>query len=192
MAYSIGLFLHIFGVILMFMGVGITIAAMVAMLFSKQVEQVRLWSFLAEKADGLIPVSVLFILLPGLYLTFTTWGWTMAWINISLVVLVVMSVMGPMINLKRIRRIHSAAVAEQDGIIPAGLYQAIRDKVLWNSVSIMTLLAFGLVWLMTAKPGLLASLWALVVAVIAGAFVGNAALKKGSTETEAKSKTTIV
>ena len=75
MLYSIMLFLHIIGTVVMFIAVGLTITAMIAMLHSKKTETLRIWAALAVKMDGLLPFSVILIFLPALYLVITTWGW---------------------------------------------------------------------------------------------------------------------
>ena len=58
MLYSIMLFLHIIGTVIMFIAVGLTITGM---LYSKKTETLRVWASLAVKADGLLPFSVIII-----------------------------------------------------------------------------------------------------------------------------------
>ncbi|WP_336493077.1 hypothetical protein, partial [Methylobacterium nigriterrae] len=88
----------------------------------------------AKKADGLLPLSVIFILLPGGYLVSQGWTWSAAWVAISLTTLVLMTVMGPVINLTRIKAIHTAACEAAEGPLTAELHAIVRNKALWNSV----------------------------------------------------------
>ena len=166
MLYNTILFVHILGAIVMFMGVGITMAAMIAMLYSRSIEQLRGYVSLAKKADGLLPFSVILILIPGLYLVFTNWGWGDAWINASLILLIVMTIMGPVINLRRIHEIDHAANEASE--LTLEVIDKVKNKVLWTSVSIMTMLGFAIVFLMTVKVGLAGSLMTIVAAVIVG------------------------
>ena len=177
MIYNVMLFFHILGTVVMFVAVGITLTAMIAMLHAKKTEALRDWSSLAVKMDGLLPFSVILILLPALYLVFTTWGWGLAWINISLAALVVMSFMGPAINLRRLKIVLNAANAETESVPSSSLLEKVRDRTLWNSVIIMTMLAIAILFLMTVKLALVGSLIVFGIAIILGFIVTNLVLK---------------
>lgn len=173
MAYDFVLFLHIFGAIMMFVAIGITLLAMISMLHSKATEDLRKWSALAVKLDGLLPFSVILILLPGLYLVFTRWGWGNPWVDFSLALLIVMTLMGPIINLRRLKDILKAANAETNEIPSAALWKKVTNRVLWNSVLIMTFLAFAIVFLMTLKLMLVGSIITLVAAIVIGVILAG-------------------
>lgn len=183
MLYNTVLFLHILGAILMFVAIGITLSAMIAMLHSKKVDAIYNWSAIAVKLDGLLPFSVILILLPGLYLVITNWGWGIAWVNISLIALVAMTFMGPIINLRRLKGIlNTAKIAHETNMSAptAELSNKIRDRVLWNSVSIMTLLAVAIVFIMTVKLELVGTLITMAIAIALGFIVSKALLNKPS------------
>jgi hypothetical protein len=171
--YKIVLFLHIFGVVLMFAAVGITISTMLAMLLSKETKTLRIWSAWAVKMDGLLPVSVIFVLLPGLYLVFSTWGWKIAWVNTSLITLLAMTFAGPIINLRRLKAILNLANSESQPTPSSELLAKVRDRVLWNTVSIMCMLLVGIIYLMTVKPGMSGSFVTLGISIILGLIVAN-------------------
>jgi len=63
---------------MMFIAVGLTITAMIAMLYAKKTDTLRIWASLAVKVDGLLPFSVIIIFLPALYLVITAWSWHVA------------------------------------------------------------------------------------------------------------------
>lgn len=180
MIYNVMLFFHILGTMAMFVAVGITLTAMIAMLHAKKTEALRDWSTLAVKMDGLLPFSVILILLPGLYLVFTTWGWGVAWINISLAALIVMTFMGPAVNLRRLKIILTLANAETESVPSSSLLEKVKDRTLWNSVIIMTMLAIAILFLMTVKLALVGSLIAFGIAIILGFIVANIVLKGAS------------
>lgn len=96
--------------------------------------------------------------------------------NLSLVTLVLMTVMGPVINLPRLKAILNA-VNEEKGTAPsAEVMDKIRDRTLWNSVIIMTMLLVGILFLMTVKTTAAGSVITLGVAVV----IGSIAAKKNS------------
>lgn len=193
MFYSMILFLHIIGAIIMFVAVGITLTAMVSMIHAKKVETMQTWAVLAVRMDGLLPFSVILILVPGLYLVFTAWGWSLAWVNVSLLTLIIMTVMGPAINLRRLKNILSAIEAEaaNRSVPPSSLMEKAKDRVLWNSVSIMTMLAFGIVFLMTVKVGLVGSIITIVVSVLLGFAAAKVLLGRADRAVPAKSTETL-
>lgn len=180
MLYSLGLFFHVLGAVVMFVAVGITLTAMVAMLYADKTESLRLWSALAVKMDVLMPVSVIFVLLPGLYLVFSTWGWDHAWINVSLTLLLLMSVMGPVINLPRLKLILEAANEEAESIPSPQMLEKVRNRTLWTSVMIMTMLLVGILFLMTVKTTLIPSLLTIAAAAAVGFVIANILLAKAA------------
>lgn len=183
MLYNVVLFLHIVGAVIMFMAIAILALAMISLLQSKDTENVKRWSGLAVKTDGLFPMSTLLILVPALYLVFSTWGWGTAWINVSLAALLGTSFLGPVINLRRLKGILAAAEAETEAVPSVGLMNKVRDRVLWNSVSVMSMLVVGILFLMAVKLALVGSLITMVIAVAAGFALSNFILAKTRQET---------
>ena len=175
--YETTLFLHILGVLFMFTAVGITLTGMIGMLFSEDTKTLKVWSTLAVKMDGIIPFSVFLILIPGVYLVFTSWGWDIAWVNISLLGLVFMTLAGPIINLRRLKIIFQAVNAESGEKPSENVLSKVRDRVLWNSVSIMTMEVIAISYLMTIKPSLIESLVAIVIFFVLGFVFSKIALR---------------
>lgn len=178
MLYKVVLFLHIFGVVLMFAAVGITLSTMTAMLLSKETKTIRIWSSWAVKMDGLLPVSVVFVLVPGLYLVFTAWGWKFAWVNTSLILLLAMTFAGPIINLRRLKAILNLANTEKNASPSLELLRKVRDRFLWNSVSVMCMFLVGIIYLMTVKPGMAGSFITLAITFILGIIIATILLGK--------------
>lgn len=183
MLYNVVLFLHILGAVIMFMAIAVLALSMLSMLHAKDTEDVKRWSGIAVKIDALFPMSTLLILVPALYLVFSTWGWGMAWINVSLAALLGTSFLGPVINLRRLKGILAAAEAETEAVPSIGLVNKVRDRVLWNSVSIMSMLIVGILFLMAVKLTLVGSLVTMVLAVGAGFALSHFILGKTRQET---------
>lgn len=174
--YQVLLFIHIFGVTVMFAGIGITVSMMMGMLSANKVESVRFCSAFAVKADGLLPFSVFLILLPGLYLAYAQWGFKSAWIDVSMVTLIGMTLMGPIINLKRLKAVFSES-EKQEGLT-VHLVEKVKNKVLWRSVFVMTMLAVGMIFLMALKLDWTGSLVAIVVSAVLGVILADLSLSK--------------
>jgi len=101
-----------------------------------------------------------------------------------------MTFMGPIINLRRLKAILNAANAEKNAVPSAVLLEKVRDRVLWNSVLIMTMLALAIVFLMTVKVTIVGSLVAIVIAVVLGFIVASILLNRASTKTAISNKKT--
>ena len=181
MLYSIMLFPHIIGVVGMLIAVGLTITGMLGMLYSKKTETLRVWASLAVKADGLLPLSVIIIFFPALYLVITAWGWHVAWINLSIAALIVMLFMGPSINLRRLKAILKAVDAETASTPSANLVNTVQDRLLWISVITMTTIAIAIVFLMTVKLAFIGSLVTFGIAVVLGYITSTLILKSAPT-----------
>ncbi|MDR6123128.1 hypothetical protein QFZ87_002725 [Bacillus sp. SLBN-46] len=178
--YNIVLFIHILGAVIMFVAVAFTLLAMISMLYSTKTEGLRNWAALAVKLDGLLPFSVILILVPGLYLVFTSWGWGNSWVDISLALLLIMTFMGPIINLRRLKSILNGAIDETELIPSAGLLEKVRDRILWNSVLIMTMLTISILFLMTVKLTMSGSIVTIVVAIILGLLIANILISRAT------------
>ncbi|WML60430.1 hypothetical protein [Neobacillus sp. PS2-9] len=180
MLYNIVLFIHILGAVIMFVAVAFTLLAMISMLYSTKTEGLRNWAALAVKLDGLLPFSVILILVPGLYLVFTSWGWGNSWVDISLALLLIMTVMGPIINLRRLKSILNGAIDETEVVPSAGLLEKVRDRILWNSVLIMTMLTISILFLMTVKLSMSGSIITIVIAIILGLLAANSLISRAT------------
>lgn len=184
MLNNLMLFFHIFGTLLMFMGVAIALTALLSILYAKDTQSIRTWAKVAVKSDGLIPISVIFILFPGLYLVFSTWGWGTGWIDLCLATLIAMTIMGPVINLPRLKAILEAANNETNSSPSTALLQTIHNRTLWNSFMIMTMLGFGIVFLMTMKLAMVGSLVTLLISVVLGYVLATIILGKASSNSK--------
>lgn len=192
MLYNLVLFLHVLGVVIMFVAVGITLTAMMGMLQAKKVDDLKVWSSLAVKVDGLLPLSVIFILVPGLYLVISTWGWKTAWVNLSLVMLIVMTFMGPAINLRKLKGIAEAINSETDSIPSIDLQGKVRNKVLWTSVLIMTMLTIAILFLMVVKPAVNGAFLTIIVAILLGVITAGLILRSSANPSISKKSSSSV
>lgn len=172
------LFLRILGTIGMFIAVGLTLTAMIGMLNAKKTETLRIWANFAVKVDGLLPFSVIIIFLPALYLVMNAWDWNLAWINGPLAALIVISFMGPAINLRRLKLALKAANEEKSSTPSNHLMQIVRDRLLWTSCFTMSMIAVAIVFLMTVKPALIGTIIAFAAAILLGYIIPSIILKK--------------
>ena len=87
--YTILKFLHVVGAIGYFVALGTWLLTLASLRRAQRVEQVRTLISLVGGLGALFSLSILVILVAGLYMTFTTWGFQTAWIDVALVTLVI-------------------------------------------------------------------------------------------------------
>ncbi len=166
--YSYTLLLHIVGVIGLFIAISLEVAVVFRLRAAKTTTQVHEWLTLGHVIDLVLPVSAVFILISGLALTLTVWGWKHAWIELSLGLLVLLGILGPVINGPRMKAIHVAAQAAPVGEIPPALKKAISNSVLRAYAPIPGLVALGAVIMMVLKLDWLGSGIVIALVLIVG------------------------
>jgi hypothetical protein len=117
---------------------------------------------------------------------FSTWGWGTGWIDFCLATLIAMTIMGPVINLPRLKAILEGANNETNSSPSTALLQTIHNRTLWNSFMIMTMLGFGIVFLMTMKLAMVGSLVTLLISVVLGYVLATIILGKASANSKIK------
>jgi hypothetical protein len=160
--YSIALFLHVVGALLLFVTLTVEGAALRQLSLAAAAES-------AQGAAGMLrlnrivgPFSALGVLIPGLYMTATSWGWV-AWIVVALISWVVIAVLGA-VNGIRILALERST----------GLLAGIRNPMFLISWLARVGIALGVIFLMTVKPGAVVAVAAILVAATVGAVLGMA------------------
>ncbi len=167
--YHIALFLHVSGVIGLFIGLGIQWLGATILRKVNRVEQARGLIRLITIAEPIGTVSALLTVASGLYMALTAWGILTGWILVALASIVVFIPPAILLVIKpHMRAIKAAIQEEPDGSISTGLSKRINDPVLGTALQTMAALLLGIVFLMTNKPALTSAILAIVIAVFAG------------------------
>jgi hypothetical protein len=158
--YSIALFLHIVGALLLF--VTLAVEGVALGLFHRAVAaeaaQNAAALFRINRTVG--PLSALGVLIPGVYMTATTWGW-IAWIVVALAAWVLIAALGA-VNGIRILGLERAGV----------LLTGARNPLFVISWVIRVGIALGVVFLMSVKPDAVGSVLAIALGGGIGAGLG--------------------
>jgi hypothetical protein len=164
--YSLALFLHVVGALLLF--VTLTVEGVALRLLRRAATAAE-----ATRASGMLrvnrivgPISAVGVLVPGLYMTATNWG-AVAWIVVALVSWALIAVLGA-INGVRILAFQRS-LAQEGG--PSAVAQ-LRNPLFLVSWLTRVGIALGVIFLMTVKPGALGAVIAVVIAAGAGMAVG--------------------
>lgn len=182
-ANPVELFLHIVGVIAMFVGYGTVVLGTIALRRATRVEDVKAIAnaLTYGRRVGLEHISVidvvavagvLVIAVTGLDMARYTGDWRMGWVQVAVATFVLLAPVGPFVINPRLHAITRAASLETSGDVPLGLHGLLTDRVLTIAVRTSLAVLVGLVFLMAVKPSLLGSIAAILVAVVAGTISG--------------------
>jgi hypothetical protein len=171
--YAIALFLHVLGAIALFIGLALELAISARMRAATTVGQVREALWYGGIIQRIMSLAPLVIFLAGLYLMVTVWGASYAWLDVSLVIFVVLTVLGATVNARHFLVLGQAASSAPDGAVPEALRARIVDPAASAVLLVMTALGISIVFMMTTKPSLIPSLIAVGVALVIGLAVGQ-------------------
>lgn len=172
--YTLVKFLHVVGAIGYFVALGTLLFGLTALRRARRVEQVRVLADLLRRVTPLFGLSILTILVAGLYMTFTVWNFETGWIVVALVSLLVIAPTAGVLVESRMRRVAGFVRQAPDGPVPAGLLARTHDPVLLATPLAATVLLLGIVFLMTNKPSLAVALLVMAIALVLG--LGSALL----------------
>jgi hypothetical protein len=171
--YSLILFGHILGVLGLYMAFAVELASMIGARRAQTIEAVRLWSSASKPLDMIFPITSLLILFAGLAMTIGVWGWGHAWIDLSLVSLILLSIVGAVINGGYARQIAQRAAELGQGPIPPDFRHELNHPAHWMSVIGTGTMGLGIAFLMVEKPGWLGSVITLIVALMLGVILAQ-------------------
>ncbi|MBA3871783.1 MAG: hypothetical protein H0X30_21765 [Anaerolineae bacterium] len=163
-AYSIALFLHIVGALGFFAALGLEWITVMQLKRATTAEQVRNWLEASGSLGRVAMISMVVLLLAGIYMMATVWG-GVAWLIVAFVAIVLMMVVMGRISTPRLKVIRQAVTTEKGALSPK-LQEALRHPLLWIGIQARIIMGLGVVFLMTVKPDLVGSLLTVGITII--------------------------
>jgi len=167
---GIALFIHLLGVIALFVAMAVVQLSGARIRSSSTVEEVRLWLKLLQATNRMFPIGSLLILLSGLYMTARMWSFRMPWVVVAMASIVVMGVVGGRVVGQGIGRLFGAASGM--GPVSSELVRVARAPGLWVAATAVNGMALGLIWIMVRKSGWVESIVAVGALAALGAALG--------------------
>jgi hypothetical protein len=136
------------------------------------------------------PIAVIGLVGSGVYMAHHLgWGWTSPWILAGEVGLFTIVAVGDAVNARHGKKLGEAIGAAMarggDGPVTAEVKELLDDPVAKFTAVMPTLLALGVVYVMTEKPGALGSALALAIAFASAAVIGPLLLRAPKPAAEA-------
>jgi hypothetical protein len=165
--YSVVLFLHIGGVIALFVALTIEGMALRGLRHATTGPDARNWLGLMRPLRWLGPAALVLILLAALYLAAQIGSEGGAWIVVGLLGFLVIAGLGGIVTRRRMMVV-GPGLGRWQGVLGAEQLQLAHDRSLLTSYTTRVALALGIVGLMTLKPDAAWSVAILVVAAVLG------------------------
>jgi hypothetical protein len=163
--YSVMLFVHLVAMSGLVSALSLEALALFHLRRAATAADARTWIGLASGLTMLAIGSLVVLLLSGGYLTERMSAWTLAWPKLPVAVLIAIAASGA-VSGSLLRALRRAGGSHR--VNEAEFRAGRRDPVLTASLGIRIALVVGIVFIVTAKPGLLESLEILGVALILG------------------------
>jgi hypothetical protein len=183
---------HLSGVALLFIMISIELVALCGAPRAATVARLRASVYAEPAAARIAPVAVLIILVSGLWMVGrSSWvDFSDAWVIVSIVALVVVTILGVGVHGRRLEKLREAAESAPDGPVSAQLQVLIRDQVLHLSAWGSTGSAFSFLYVMVDHPGALWSILAFVIGPVIGVVAGQLLLSRAVAAPEASGTAT--
>jgi hypothetical protein len=176
--YSIALFVHLIGVIVLFIAFGIGQRAGARMRGAGSVDHALLWLGLLRVTTPMFPTALTLLLGSGLFMTADAWSFTTPWVAVSIVAVVIVGGLGAGHTTRSFGRMSSALEAA-DGKVTDEVRAALDDSGTWMALFAINGMSFAVLWLMVVKPGWLQSIVLPAVLFVVGGALGFAAIRQG-------------
>jgi hypothetical protein len=163
--YSIALYLHIVGALGTFAALGVEWASLRPLRSVVTVAQAREWFQVATSGQRIGGVSMLVLLLSGIYMMVTVWG-GVPWIAVTIGTLLLLALPGIPVS-RRMATIQRTEPVE-DGSVSPSFSGFLQHPLLWVFIHTRITVVLGIVFLMTVKPDLPGSLLTIGIAIILG------------------------
>jgi hypothetical protein len=163
--YSVVLFLHFVGMAALFIGYGLEWAASTLLRGSTTGGEARAWLRIYR---GSLPVSgpgLLLLIFTGFYMAGVAHLSSAGWVIATLIGIVLALIIGFVLLLPRIKKLRTALPPEGSATLSGDALVRAQDPVIATLIRIRSMLAIGIVYLMTAKPMLVPSLVVLLATI---------------------------
>ena len=165
--FTIAVFLHLVGMVGLFIGYGLEWVASSLLRRSTNAEQVRAWLRIYRLSLPISGPGLLLLILSGVYFASITESMKQGWLLSSLLAIVFALGIGFVFILPRVRKLRAVLPEGNTPLSEAGR-ASVQDPVILTLIRVRFLLALGILYLMIAKPDLATSLFVLLGAIVVG------------------------
>jgi hypothetical protein len=165
-AYSIVLFVHIVGVLGIFVALGLEWTGLRQIRGALVSEQVRTWMGILNSTRKMGFASMGMTVITGIYMMLTDTG-LVPWLYVSIGALVLVILLAVMLTGPQMVAIGKDLTIEK-GTLSKTFHNLANQPLLWISIQTRVALALGIVFLKITKPELVGSILTIGIAIVLG------------------------
>ena len=165
MFYKIALFLHVTGALMLFASMVIEWLSIINIRKASIPENIKTSIFNYSKLAVIGPISILLILIPGIYMMAVVWK-NASWIIIAFIGMILLAIIGGAVTGRKMKAINK--IVSDENNVSGELRSLLNNNSLILSLKIRTAVFLGIIYLMTVKPSLTGSIVTLIVSVFLG------------------------
>lgn len=174
--YTAVLFLHLVGALLLFMAFAVEWVVQGRVRSSATLAEALPWLKAGRVVPMLGALGGVGVFIPGLYLAAKASLWNEAWIQAAMTAAIVIALLGLAFTSPRMRALARAAMSGDQSVPDAA--RRLRDPAVVYSLRIRAALGLGALYLMAAKPPLMATLVTMGLALVLGVVMSVVASAK--------------
>lgn len=182
LAHHLALFVHILGAFGLIAAITLEAIGLRGLRQATRREDALVWLGISrDLVMRLAPTSLGLILVSGLYMMATAWGWK-GWILAGLAGLVLLAVVGALGTGMRMARIGPVIGQAPPGPLADELRHPLRDPVLLASLGTRLAIVLGVAFVMTVKPSGAIGAVVVLLAAVSGLLVSQVSARRSSNE----------
>jgi hypothetical protein len=170
--YPYALLLHIVGALGVFVGLGLQWLAVGRMRGAMTRTELSTWMSVMTTPRVIAPVSMLTLLITGLYMAVTQWRMD-SWPGAGLLGLIVLALVGALMTGRTMIQLGRMLESEQETLAPR-VRSLLAELTLPLALWIQTGLALGIVTVMVLKPDFVTSIAILAIGAVIGGLIASA------------------
>jgi hypothetical protein len=180
--YHVVLYIHFLA---LFVGIGAA-SVLVTCLFQLRaagtLAEALPWGKAAGKTARVFPIAILGLFGSGAYMTSDVWTWSTGWIEVSIAVLVILAIQGPVVGGLMGKKLEHALRENGPGPLGDAARRMVLHPVLWGNEFTAIAIVLATVWNMIQKPSTASAIIAVVVAYVVGAGLALAITRASADE----------
>ena len=158
--------IHNLATLVLILGLLLLAIALLNLRGAVSLKRIRSWTRLALIGEKTLTLGAVTLLLSGLYLLWAVWKFQHAWVNLSLLALLPLTLTVVLWLAPRLEVIKQTA--QNEATISRAVSRAIHDPALWTSVALVLAGSLGIWVLMVWKPSGLVAIVAILLALLLG------------------------
>ncbi|MEO8399274.1 MAG: hypothetical protein ABI550_05580 [Ignavibacteriaceae bacterium] len=173
MLYTIFVYLHIVGALVLFSAMGIEWLCLTNLRKSSTHESIMLWLKNAMVLRKFFTTAFFLLLISGVYMMFELWH-NAGFAIIGLIGLLALAITGGAVSGKKLGEIAKSAAQDEAVMSLPELINKVHAPFFWESFIIRTFAALGIVYTMKFKTDLVDSIIAVVIGIVVGFIIAKA------------------